>query len=287
MLERLGQYNLLDRIGAGAIGEVYRARDTRGGRTVVVMVLPPAIAADDAQRARLAADVRAASTLSHPNIAILYELGEDQGRVFLVFEFVPGDLLSAVIAGRPMNPRRALRLASQIADALAEIHASGLVHGDVAPDTIMVTPKDTAKLLDAGLSSWTVRRTDAYRAPEGDEAGERGDVFALAVITHEMLTGVPPSRGSASTDTLQASRLPAGVSDLLTRALAVDPDARLSSAATFAAGLRAVEEALDQRAVVAVTLPPEPRSRPMWPIAVLLMIAVALAAWFSRHLLGW
>src|SRR5204863_3097634 len=104
MVESLGHYKILDRIGSGGLGEVYRARDTRAGRTVAIKVVPEAIADDPARRERLLRDARTAATLSHPNIAALYEAGEDRGRVFLAFEFVPGETLKAVIAGRPMNP---------------------------------------------------------------------------------------------------------------------------------------------------------------------------------------
>src|SRR5258708_3735945 len=108
MFETLAHYKILDRIGAGGMGEVYRARDTRLGRTVAIKVLPAALAADEARRERLLREARAAAALSHPNIAALYEIGEDQGHVFLVFEFVPGKTLKTEIGGRPINPRRAI-----------------------------------------------------------------------------------------------------------------------------------------------------------------------------------
>src|SRR5436309_15980439 len=128
MFETLGHYKILDRIGAGGMGEVYRARDTRLGRTVALKVLAPAVANDAGRRDRFLLEARATAALSHPNIAALYEIGEDQNQLFLVFEFVPGSTLKAVIGGRPMNPRRALDLAVQIADALADAHAEGIVH---------------------------------------------------------------------------------------------------------------------------------------------------------------
>src|SRR5258708_16663238 len=111
MLETLGHYKILDRIGAGGMGEVYRARDTRLGRTVAIKVLAPEVAGDPGRRDRFLREARAAAALSHPNIAALYEIGEDQGQLFLVFQFIPGETLKATIAGRPMNPRRALDLA--------------------------------------------------------------------------------------------------------------------------------------------------------------------------------
>src|SRR2546426_5669208 len=117
MIESLGQYKILDRIGAGGMGEVYRARDTRLGRTVAIKVLPEDVAQDPERRERFLREARASAALSHPNIAALYEVGEDQGRMFLAFEYVPGETLKTVIGGRPLNPRRAIDLATQIADA--------------------------------------------------------------------------------------------------------------------------------------------------------------------------
>ena len=123
MVDTLGQYKILDRIGAGRLGEVYRARDTRLGRTVAIKLPGAELQADRRRLDALSNDARAASVLSHPNIAALYEIGDDGGRLFLVFEFVPGETLKRVIAGRPINVRRAVDLAMQLADALADAHA--------------------------------------------------------------------------------------------------------------------------------------------------------------------
>src|SRR5258708_39716328 len=111
MLETVGRYKSLDWIGAGGMGEVCRARDMRLGRTVAIKVLAAGVADDQERRERFLLEARATAALSHPNIAALYEIGEDQGQLFLVFEFIPGETLKATIAGRPMNPRRALDLA--------------------------------------------------------------------------------------------------------------------------------------------------------------------------------
>src|SRR5882724_736 len=204
MFETLGLYKILDRIGAGGLGEVYRARDTRLGRTVAIKVVSGAIAGDPDRRERLVRGARAATALSHPNIAALYEIGEDQDHLFLVFEYAPGETLKRTIAGRPLNPRRAIDLAVQIADALADAHAEGIVHRDIKPDTIIVTPKGNAKILDFGLATWTtggaerehaahaatteatavgtLLGTVAYMSPEqalGEKVDHRTDVFSL------------------------------------------------------------------------------------------------------------
>ena len=170
MIETLGPYKILDRIGAGGMGEVYRARDTRHGRTVAIKVLPASISGDAERRERFLRDARATAALSHPNIATLYEISEDQDQLFLVFDFVPGQTLKTVIGGHPLNPRRAIDLAAQIADALAEAHAAGIVHRDLKPDNIIVTPRGNAKLLDYGLAAWTTGGAERGGSIKGADA---------------------------------------------------------------------------------------------------------------------
>src|SRR5947209_2623246 len=202
MFETLGHYKILDRIGVGGMGEVYRARDTRLGRTVAIKDLANDVAHDPARRDRFLREARAAATLSHPNIAALYEIGDDQEHLFLVFEFVPGDTLTTVIGGRALNPRRAVDFAVQIADALADAHAEGVVHRDIKPANVIITPKDKAKILDFGLATWTAGGAErehaahestlmvtgagttvgtvAYMSPEqalGEEVDQRTDIF--------------------------------------------------------------------------------------------------------------
>jgi TolB-like protein len=281
MLETLGHYNVLDRIGAGGMGEVYRARDTRLGRTVAIKVLPPSVADDPERRHRLLKEARATAALSHPNIAALYETGEDGGRLFLVFEFVPGRTLDHEIDGRPMNPRRALDLVSQIADALAEAHAAGIVHRDIKPGNIMVTPKGRAKVLDFGLATWTTggaereqaastttlataagtaMGTVAYMSPEqalGERVDHRTDIFSLGIVLFETLTGRLPFQGT--TPTALAMNIvqtpaplvtgvnrsaPAVLDPIVEKALAKDASARYQSAANLAEDLRGVRAQL-------------------------------------------
>src|SRR5262245_31369032 len=196
MLAELGHYKILERIGAGGMGEVYRARDMRLGRTVAIKVVPDRVVApagaapggDDVRRERFLRDARAAAALSHPNIAALYEIGEDHGQLFLVFEFVPGDSLRTVIAGRPMNPARATGMAVQIADALADAHAAGVIHRDINPDNIIVTPKGNAKVLDFGLAGWTAggaERDGAAMLDTGPGAASR----TVAYLSPEQALG--------------------------------------------------------------------------------------------------
>jgi len=285
MFESLGDYKILDRIGEGGMGEVWRARDTRLGRTVALKVLDPHVTADPERRARFLEEARAAAALSHPNIAALYGIGEDQGELFLVFEFVPGENLKSVIGGRPLNPRRAIDLAVQIADALADAQAEGIVHRDIKPANIIVTPKGNAKILDFGLAAWTTggaerqrateavtvmvtapgttQDTVAYMSPEqalGEQLDHRTDIFSLGIVMFEMLTGKLPFSGATSTalalQIVQAQApapssvnksLPSELDAIVSKALAKSLDHRYESCATLAAELRSVAAILDVR----------------------------------------
>ena len=285
MFETLGQYKILDRIGAGGMGEIYRARDMRLGRTVAIKILTADIAGDADRRKRFVGEARVNATLSHPNIAALYEIGEDQGRLFLVFEFVPGETLKSAIVGRPMNPRRAIDVAVQIADALADAHVEGIVHQDLKPANVIVTPKGNAKILDFGFAAWTaggaerehaatmaapsaaasgaMLGTVAYMSPEqaiGEQVDHRTDLFSLGVVMFEMFTGKLPFAGtSAAALALQIVQapspapssmnpsLPKELDAIIGRALAKSLAQRYDSAATMAAELRSVAAILDVR----------------------------------------
>ncbi len=317
MFETLGHYNILERIGAGGMGEVYRARDTRLGRTVAIKVLPADVAGDPDRRARFMQEARATAALSHPNIATLYEIGEDQDQLFLVFEYVPGETLKNVIAGRPMNPRRAIDLAVQIADALADAHAEGIIHRDIKPDNIIVTPKGNAKILDFGLATWTAGGAErdhaatmmettvgttlgtvAYMSPEqalGERVDHRTDIFSLGIVIFEMLTGKLPFAGATSTAlALQIVQAPAPVPSavnpslpvefdpIVGKALAKSIDQRYDAAVSLAAELRSVGAILDVRSdmqeAAEVSLPSPSRSRGIGGWLVLLILLAAVAA---------
>jgi serine/threonine protein kinase len=298
MFDTLAHYKILDRIGAGAA--VYRARDTRLGRTVAIKVVSDAVAQDSERRDRFLRDARTTAALSHPNIAALYEIGEDRGHLFLAFEFVPGDPLSVVIGGHAMNPRRAVDLGVQMADALAEAHAASIVHRDIKPANVIVTPKGNAKILDFGLATWTAGGTAAYTSPEqalGDTIDHRTDIFSMGVVLFEMLTGTLPfAANTPAALTLQIVETPApapsSVNGLLPReldaivakALAKQPDQRYDSAAAFAGDLRLVAATLNSRpASTATKAPvvrlPRRRARRGW-LALLVIVAIGAGAWF-------
>ncbi len=278
----IAHYNLLELIGREAIGEVYRARDTKVGRTVAVKILYPELVADDTRRVALFDEARLAAKLSHPNIAALFEASEADGVSYFAYEFAVGAPLREEMAGRPMNPTRAVELCIQMADALADGHAAGILHGDLRPETVGVTAKGSAKLLDFGMWRWTrgglVRRTAAsapdslppediaivsYMAPEqalGGEADGRADLFSLGILLFEMLTGRNPFAAPTVSETVMnvirvtppppssiQEGVPQELDAIVARALSKDLSQRYQSAASLSADLRSVVPALQTR----------------------------------------
>jgi serine/threonine protein kinase len=206
---RLGPYEILAPLGAGGMGEVYRARDTRLDRTVALKVLPAHLSADPKRRQRFEREARAISTLNHPNICTLHDIGEQDGLHFLVMEYLEGETLAARLTRGPLQVEQVLRHGAEVADALDKAHRRGILHRDLKPGNIMVT-KSGAKLLDFGLAK--LRDVDAraagglsaaatgagallgtlpYMAPEqleGAEPDARTDIFALGAVIYEMAT---------------------------------------------------------------------------------------------------
>jgi serine/threonine protein kinase len=277
----IAHYNLLERVGEGVLGDVYRARDTRVGRTVALKVQREPGPATPRQE-RLVEDARAAALMSHPNIATLFDVGYHEGRLYLAYEYVQGTTLRQQMQGRPMNPRHALELAVQVADALDHAHTHAVVHKDLRPDTIVETAKGSAKVLDFGMSAWTrggQTRALAAAAPEslgaeapavlsyaspeqalGGRVDARSDLFSLGTIVYEMLTGANPFAGADAAATLinLSQRVPPAPSSLvpelpkmvdlaLSRALTRDLARRTESAGRLASELRRCLDNLEPR----------------------------------------
>jgi len=314
MSDRIAHYNILSSIGSGAFGTVYRARDTVLGRTVAIRVLTEAMA-DPAQRARALDLVQPYTALTHQHVASLFEAGEQRGSIYLVYEFVPGERLNAALAGQPMNLRRALDLASQLADALADAHALGLVHGALTASSVIVTPKGHAKILDFGLVACLPesdrgsihhltaadrqaarvealgRSRVAYAAPEqllGQEPDHRSDVFALGALLQEMVTGKHAFTGrtilQVGVQVLQSRPpapsvvepdVPKAVDRIAAKALAKKPGDRYETAALMAADLRAAEAAVHSRPAWTGPAPRKPGSPRRMALLAILLLAVA------------
>jgi len=216
---RLGPYEILAPLGTGGMGEVHRARDTRLERDVALKVLPEAAREDADARARFRREALALSRLNHPNIEMVLDLGEQSGTDYIVLEFVPGDTLAVRIGHGRVPEREAAEIGAQVAEALAEAHERGVLHRDLKPGNIMVTPKGRVKVLDFGLARLaqvpsedsptqvltqvgTTTGTPAYMAPEqllGETLDARADLWALGVVLYEMTTALRPFRAQLAT----------------------------------------------------------------------------------------
>src|SRR6059036_1208257 len=149
---KLGRYEIRSQIGAGGMGEVYLAQDTKLDRKVAIKFLPERLVADEQARKRLVREARAAAKLDHPNICSIYEVSEDDGRSFIVMQHVEGETLDVRMKRKPLDLSESLSLASQLADALAEAHTHGIIHRDIKPSNIIITSRGQAKVMDFGLA---------------------------------------------------------------------------------------------------------------------------------------
>ncbi len=230
---KLGPYEILSLLGAGGMGEVYRARDPRLGRDVAIKVLPAERMADDSRRRRLVREARAVAALNHPNIVTIHEIESADGIVFIVMEYVPGKTLDALIPRPGLPLAEVLRIATPIADALARAHAAGIVHRDLKPANVVVGPEGVVKVLDFGLAKvltpepggpdeptvskvgeagplsrpGMVAGTVGYMSPEQATArgvDTRSDVFSFGAVLYEMVTGRRAFAGASTAETLAA-----------------------------------------------------------------------------------
>ena len=273
---RLGPYEVLGPLGAGGMGEVYRARDTRLGREVALKVLPDEVSSDRQRLARFQAEARMASSLSHPNIITIHDVGESDGTSFIVMELAEGRTLRSLLASGPLAIRRLLEVGVQIADGLAKAHAAGMVHRDLKPENVMLTGDGLVKILDFGLARLdpatppsasdeqttlerltqpgTVVGTVGYMSPEqtsGEAVDFRSDQFALGAILYELATARAPFQRRTAAETLTAilreepqavsslnPQTPPGFARIVERCLAKDPSRRYASSLDLARDLR-------------------------------------------------
>ena len=314
---RLGPYEIIAPLGAGGMGEVHKARDTRLDRTVAIKVLPPRFAADPQFRERFDREARAISSLNHPHICALYDVGHQDGTSFLVMEHLEGETLANRIAKGPLPVADALRYAIEIAGALATAHRAGIVHRDLKPGNVMIT-KAGAKLLDFGLAKavrgpmggaqsmlpttppsltvqGTILGTFQYMAPEqleGQEADARSDIFAFGAMVYEMVTGKPAFSGRTQASLISAILRdePAPIATLqpvtpvlldhvVKRCLAKDPEERWQSAADVVRELKWVTEAPALSAPIATKA--AGGNILGWVAAALAGLAVGVAATFG------
>jgi serine/threonine kinase PknH len=260
-----GRYRLIEVIGEGGMGTVYRARDTTLRREVAVKVLPTELAAQPGYRQRFEREAFAAAQLTEPHIIPIHDAGEVDGRLYLVMPVIAGvDVASVLERDGPMSPERAVKVVEQLASALGAAHAAGLVHRDVKPSNALVTGDEFVYLIDFGIAhdasatkltrTGSIVGTFAYMAPERFSTGTadvRADVYALACVLYECLTGYQPYPGESLEQqvaghltavpprpSLHNAALPAGFDEVIARGMAKDPDQRYQSAPQLAVAAR-------------------------------------------------
>ena len=270
--EILGRYRIVELIGSGGMGVVYRARDLTLDRDVALKVLHPHALDDEQARSRFLREARALSHLNHPHVCTIHEIGEANGTTFIAMEFVQGQPLSSLIPRDGLPIETTIRYGSQIADAIGHAHKHGIVHRDLKSANVVVTPEAQVKVLDFGIASritgeqqdggetllgvtqpGVLMGTPGYMAPEvftGNAADPRADIWALGVILHEMSSGSLPFSGSTPVELASAilkdfpAALPVRVAPMLRRivqrCLAKDPAQRYQTTAEVRAALEAV-----------------------------------------------
>lgn len=249
----VAHYNLLELLEPSGPGELFRARDTRLGRTVTLRWLPADFTPDSPARADLIAQARSMTSLSHPNVITLFDAAEHEGRVYLAFEYLHGQSLRKEMTGQHLNLRRAVETSIQIADAVAAAHAIGLVHGGLSPESVSVTARGHAKVPAFWLaahtgfteSGGTLHDYDAPEETQGQAPDDRSDVYSVGAILYEMLTGRRPNPRGSAAPSASNRHVPKELDELTLRAVAPNPDLRPQSLAVLAGELRAMVSALD------------------------------------------
>jgi serine/threonine kinase PknH len=275
-----GRYRLIELLGRGGMGEVWRAYDTTIGRVVALKVLPPNLADDERFKKRFRREARAAAILDEPHVVPIYDFGEIDGRLYVTMRLIEGRDMQAILADGPLEPLRAVAIIEQIASALHAAHRTGLVHRDVKPSNILVAEDDFAYLIDFGIAR-TVEDTSgltdtgkvvgtwAYLAPERLSEGQiepRADIYSLTCVLHECLTGSQPFPSNSIEQLIVAHiskppprpsalrhGLPAEVDPVIAKGMAKDPEQRYSTTRELA---KAAREAITD---------PIPRPRPVLP----------------------
>jgi len=266
---RLLHYEIVDRIGKGSTGTVYKARDRRLGRFVALKVLPPPLAMNSGSRRRLLGEARCASALVHPSIVTIHDVSQDKGVCFIVMEYVPGKTLRRILSGPGLSLRCCLDMAIQIAEAVGRFHAAGIIHRDLKPSNILVIPDRRIKIVDFSLAKRCCDRrrvtsdaeqtgqgmilgTAGYMSPEqarGQPCDRRSDIFSFGVMLHEMLTGRTVFTRESTVETISAIltqeppdlplRLPDQVRRIVRRCLAKNPKRRFQTMRAVLAELNA------------------------------------------------
>lgn len=286
-LKCVGPYEILALVGAGGMGEVYKAHDPRLNRTVAIKILPESFAREEKRLRRFEQEARALAALNHPNIVAVYDVGEFEGKPYLVTEFLVGETLRDRLTSGAIPVRKAVTYAEAIAEALSAAHAKGIIHRDLKPENIFLTSSGVVKVLDFGLARSTgvppgssddsptlavtpqtepgvVMGTVGYMSPEqvrGEQVDHRSDIFSFGAVLYEMITGKRAFRGASSVETMNAilkeeppeilperSDVPPAVERVLRHCLEKEPERRFESASDLAFDLLAITGSSDSHA---------------------------------------
>jgi eukaryotic-like serine/threonine-protein kinase len=312
-------YNIVERLGEGGMGVVWKARDTHLDRFVAVKVLPAEKLTDDERRRRFTQEAKAASALNHPNIIHIYDIAEADGVPFIAMEYVAGKTLGEIIGRKGMRVPDALRCGVQIAEALDKAHSAGIIHRDLKPSNVMVTADGLVKVLDFGLAKLTepargdmgetrtleeekpdteegtIVGTVAYMSPEqaeGKEIDPRSDIFSFGAVLYEMVTGRRAFQGDSKLSTLSAilkeepvpleADVPRDLEKIIVRCLRKDPGRRYQHAGDLKLALLELKEESDsgKLAAPAAVGAPARRTRTWWIAALAVMVAaVGIGTW--------
>jgi serine/threonine protein kinase len=323
----IGPYKVISQLGRGGMGEVYLAEDSRLRRKVAIKVLPAAFSTDEDRLRRFVQEARAASALNNPNIITIFEFGQAEGAHYIVTEYIEGETLRGHMRRGPLRPTLALDVARQVASALEVAHAAGIVHRDIKPENVILRRDGLVKVLDFGLAklaapvgvqtdeqtapqlrtrTGVVMGTVNYMSPEqarGQKVDHRTDIFSLGVVLYEMLTGQRPFRGESGIDILHEiiheeplpvvklnSRLPAEMTDILSKALAKELGERYRHAGDFELDLRRLKRAVESNSLASANRPSSTGKQAWWAtvraklkwvaIGALLICASVLAGWW-------
>jgi len=284
----VSHYRIIQKLGEGGMGVVYKAHDTKLDRHVALKFLPRDLTSDSTEKERFYHEARAASALNHPNITTVYEIDEHEGQLFIAMEFVEGKTLKQLLEPEPPSIKRVLDIAIQVSDGLAAAHEKGIVHRDIKSENVMVTPKGQAKIMDFGLAKvkgvtrltreGTTLGTAAYMSPEqaqGEEVDHRSDIFSFGVVLYELLTGKLPFRAEHHAGLMYSivneepqpiARFNEKVGDELQRivdkALAKDREERYQHVDDMLADLRRQRKSLEYSRASSVRIPRLPVQEP-------------------------
>jgi len=308
---KVGSFEIVEMIGRGGMGVVYLAHDTKLDRSVAIKSMPAKLTGDSTTRLRLRREAKLLASLNHPNIAVIYDIVEqDDGADYLILEYVPGQTLAERIAREPLKLEKALSIGRQVAEAVSAAHKKGVVHRDLKPGNIKITPDGRVKVLDFGLAKAPVSEdksgditatepghvigTPAYMSPEqarGKDTDHRTDIWSFGCIMYQMLSGKLPFEGKTATDTLSCiierkpdwellpQETPANIRVLLRRCLEKDPDRRLGDIAD--ASIEISETPSKPATAPMVTIPAKLRRIAMIIGATVIIVLIGAVLWLT------